>query len=163
MSSAKNHHFGKYWLVIHTYVMYKCLWSYKDDTNNFFDSKSFIILLSLECPLLEKLLLFILWKKLFQVKGPLYFNNFVPKWILLMWGMKSNHCVKSIQIGRFSGPYFPAIREHSVWMWQNTDQKKLRIWILFKQWILSPLALYGLTNSFWIKLFLTCNGNCSLK
>ena len=36
------------------------------------------------------------------------------------------HCVKSVQIRRFSGPYFPA-------MWENTDQKILRIWTLFTQ------------------------------
>ena len=39
------------------------------------------------------------------------------------------HCVKSVQIRRFSGPYFPAFGlnseryPYSVQMWENTDQK----------------------------------------
>ena len=38
----------------------------------------------------------------------------------------------------FSGPYIPAfglgISSYSVWMRENTDQKKFRIWPLLKQW-----------------------------
>ena len=42
----------------------------------------------------------------------------------------------------FSGPYFPALGlntrdteylSNSIRMWENTDQKKLRIWTLFAQ------------------------------
>ena len=52
----------------------------------------------------------------------------------------SFHCVKSVQIRNFSGPYFPAFglnterfSPYSVRMRVNTDQKKLRIWTLFTQ------------------------------
>ena len=42
---------------------------------------------------------------------------------------------KVSKYGVFSGPYFPAlgrsISSYSVRMWENTDQKKLRIWTLF--------------------------------
>ena len=43
------------------------------------------------------------------------------------------HCVKSVQIRSFSGPYFL----YSVRIQRNTDQKKLRIWTLFMQIIIS--------------------------
>ena len=36
--------------------------------------------------------------------------------------------MKSVQIGVFSGPYFPVFG-------LNTDRKKLRLWTLFTQWI----------------------------
>ena len=41
--------------------------------------------------------------------------------------LSSWHCVKSVRIPSFSGPYFLAfglsISPYSVWMWENTDQK----------------------------------------
>ena len=53
------------------------------------------------------------------------------------------HCVKSVQIRSFSGPYFPVFGSntdiygrkspYSVRIQENTDQKKLRIWTLFTQ------------------------------
>ena len=42
------------------------------------------------------------------------------------WQWQSLHCEKSIQIRNFFSPY-------SVRMRENTDQKNLRIWILFAQ------------------------------
>ena len=56
----------------------------------------------------------------------------------------NRHCVKSVQIRRFFWSVFSLIRNeygeilhislYSVRMWENTDQKKLRIWTLFTQW-----------------------------
>ena len=44
---------------------------------------------------------------------------------------------KESKYGVFSGPYLPAFglntETYSVWMQENTDQKKLRIWTLFEQ------------------------------
>ena len=64
------------------------------------------------------MLLFILWVKLFQIKRTSYFNDYVPKWVVLMWCMKSS---------------------------------------------LPPLVLYGLADSFLIKMFLTYTGNWLIK
>ena len=57
--------------------------------------------------------------------------------------LKLLHCVKSVQIRSFYWSVFSRIRtEHgeilrispcSVRMWENTDQKKFRIWIHFTQ------------------------------
>ena len=50
-----------------------------------------------------------------------------------------SHCVKSVLIGVFSGPYFPAFglntgkSPYSVQIWENTDQKRLPIWTFFAQ------------------------------
>ena len=61
------------------------------------------------------------------------------------------HCVKSVQIRSFSGPYFPAfglnteryaISLYSVRMWKNTNQKKLRIWTLFTQWLIYQFRVH---------------------
>ena len=52
--------------------------------------------------------------------------------------LRNFHCVKSVQIRSFSGPYFPVFRQNtedgirrftpcSVRIWENTDQKKLYI------------------------------------
>ena len=57
--------------------------------------------------------------------------------------LRTAHCVKSVQNGVFSGPYFPVFglntdiyckSPYSVRIQENTDQKKLRIWTLFTQW-----------------------------
>ena len=40
--------------------------------------------------------------------------------------VNGTHCVKSVQMRSFSGPYFPAFR-------LNSNQKKHRIWTLFTQ------------------------------
>ena len=46
------------------------------------------------------------------------------------WEEMGQHCVKSIRILSFSGPYFPAFVLNpdrysvSIRMWENTDQKK---------------------------------------
>ena len=55
----------------------------------------------------------------------------------------NRHCVKSVQIRRFFWSVFSLVRNeygeilhislYSVRMWENTDQKKLRIWTLFTQ------------------------------
>ena len=60
------------------------------------------------------------------------------------YNLKS-HCVKSVQIRSFFWSVFSCIRieygeirsisPYSVWMWENTDQKKLRIWTLFTHWL----------------------------
>ena len=47
---------------------------------------------------------------------------------------------KVSKYGVFSGPYFPVFGLESVFLYsfrtqENTDQKKLRIWTLFTQWI----------------------------
>ena len=68
----------------------------------------------------------------------------------------NNYCVKSVQIRIFSGPYFPVfdlntkiylfkygvfsgsyfpVFGYSNWRRKKTEQKKLRIWIPFTQWI----------------------------
>ena len=53
------------------------------------------------------------------------------------------HRVKSVEMWSFSGLYFPAFglntewysnSPHSVWMRENTDLKKLRIWTAFTQY-----------------------------
>ena len=52
----------------------------------------------------------------------------------IMW---PNHTSwKVSKYGVFPGPYFPtfsSISPYSIRMWENTDQKKLRIWTLFTQ------------------------------
>ena len=60
--------------------------------------------------------------------------------------LDKTYCVKSIQIRSFSWPVFSHIRTESreisrispdsVRLRENTDQKKLRIWTLFTQWVL---------------------------
>ena len=72
---------------------------------------------------------------------------------------KAIHCVKSVRIWSFSGPYFAA---HSDWIWRDTEYlsvfnpnvgkyrpEKLRLRILFTQLLL--LGLQNLTLS-WIML-----------
>ena len=61
----------------------------------------------------------------------------------------SNHCVKSVKYGIFSGPYFP----YSVRMRKNTDQKKLRFWTLFTQWIYFRLIFHFFVNFFLSDIF----------
>ena len=40
---------------------------------------------------------------------------------------------KVSKYGVFSGPYFPVFSRNAE-IWENTDQKKLHIWTLFRQW-----------------------------
>ena len=57
--------------------------------------------------------------------------------------IRNMHCVKSVQIQSYFWSAFSRIRTeyggirsispYSVWMRENTDQKKLRIWTFFKQ------------------------------
>ena len=59
------------------------------------------------------------------------------------------HCVKSVQPQSFFSSVFPRIRTayrevrnispYSVWMQENTDQEKLRIWTLFTRWAVSTI------------------------
>ena len=55
---------------------------------------------------------------------------------------RERHCMKSVQIKTFSGPYFLYLdlmrrlrskSPYSVRIQENTDQKKLRIWKVFLQ------------------------------
>ena len=77
-------------------------------------------------------------------------------WILI-WKFQDrhialiSHCVKSVKIRSFFWFVFSCIwterREirsispYSVRMRENTDQKKLRIWTLFTQWVVSVSAV----------------------
>ena len=78
------------------------------------------------------------------------------------------HCVKRIQIWSFFWSVFSrnrteygeilCISPYSVWMRQNTDQKKIRIWTLFSQWglhtwgilCLMRLPLYFLWTQYFV-------------
>ena len=54
--------------------------------------------------------------------------------------LQQSHYVEDVQIWSFSGPY-------SVRMWENTDQKKVRIWTLFTQCFYHHLiSIYGMRN-----------------
>ena len=66
-------------------------------------------------------------------------------WISLFWKRDSGiHCVKSVEIRSFFWYVFSricteygeirSISPYSVQMRENTDQKKLRIWTLFRKW-----------------------------
>ena len=71
------------------------------------------------------------------------------------------HCVKCVQIRSFfwsvsSGPYLPAfglnteryfISPYSVRMREDTDQKKLRIWALFTQWLIFVIQTHFNVNT----------------
>ena len=49
-----------------------------------------------------------------------------------------DHCVKSVRIRNFSGPYFPAFRLNLSIFSLNAVKygpENLQIWTLFKQWI----------------------------
>ena len=51
--------------------------------------------------------------------------------------LSTKHCVKSVQRRSFFwsvSSRILRISPYSVRMWENTDQKKLRIWTLFTQW-----------------------------
>ena len=60
-------------------------------------------------------------------------KNKSSKFALIFYRIDYNHCVKSVRIRRFSGPYFPAIwteygeilriSRYSVQISENTDQK----------------------------------------
>ena len=57
---------------------------------------------------------------------------------------------KVSKYGVFSGPYFP----YSNWLRENTDQKKLRIWTLFTQWLFNKDSEQGRKGFTWHKLFI---------
>ena len=81
-----------------------------------------------------------------------------------------HYCVKNVQIRSFFWSVFPHIRTeyrdifrispYSVRIWQNTDQKKLRIWTLFMQCTLSPIQTRKLRINTWLSLnSLPCLGS----
>ena len=58
--------------------------------------------------------------------------------LFYLWRIKpilKSHCVKSVQIRRFCWSVFSRILLYSVRIQENTDQKTLRIWTLFTQWV----------------------------
>ena len=71
-------------------------------------------------------------------KNAVLWNFYEPHFLNTAW--------KVSEYGVFSCPFFPAfglntegywilrVSPYSVRMWENTDQKKLRIWTLFTQW-----------------------------
>ena len=85
------------------------------------------------------------WKEftciLFSV---LTFEFLRTKWLICSFFFLSLHSVKSGQIQSFFWSVFSRIQteygdilrisSYLVQMWENTDQKKLRIWTLFTQW-----------------------------
>ena len=72
--------------------------------------------------------------------------------------LNRTHCVKSVQIRSFFWYVFSRIRTeygeiwsispHSVRMRENTDQKKLHIWTLFKQCVFNQFIIFSLFISF---------------
>ena len=58
-------------------------------------------------------------------KGPCFLGLTLLKSIPIYINTAA-HCVKSVQIGAFFGPYSVQIQE-------STDEKKLRIWTIFTQ------------------------------
>ena len=80
---------------------------------------------------------YIFYNKPFKVERQMFKDKPTP--------LLAIHCVKSVQIRRFFWPVFSRIRTeygeilrifpYSVRMRENKNQKKLRIWILFTQWI----------------------------
>ena len=73
----------------------------------------------------------------------------------------SDHFVKRVQIQSFFWSVFSRIRTeygeilrispYSVRMWENKDQKKLRIWTVFTQWTLCQLfSSYFLNLALWV-------------
>ena len=96
-----------------------------------------------------------IFRTLFSLRTPLegyfwesqVFHPTKPRWNRLV-----SHCVKSVQIRSFFWSVFSRIRNeyreirsislYSVRMPENTDQKKLRIWTLFTQWVRSIKVLF---------------------
>ena len=72
-------------------------------------------------------------------------------WVQSFKSINSSHCVKSVQIWSFFWPVFSCIRtgyralrsksSYSVWIQENMDQQKLRIWTPFTQWVLYPKSM----------------------
>ena len=89
-----------------------------------------------------------IWNKLIKINN----NNLDPPYCFFVDGWRIFfqiwkffqifHCVKSVQIRSFSGPYFPVFgvntERYSVFSTNagNTDQRKLRIWTFFTQFSL---------------------------
>ena len=70
-----------------------------------------------------------------------------------------SHCVKSVQIRSFSGPYFPAFglnterySSYFVRTRENTDQKKLRILVIFHAVSPSPLVSWEAVKSYYFHI-----------
>ena len=67
------------------------------------------------------------------------------------------HCVKSVQIRSIFWSVFSRIwteygeilriSPYSARMWENTDQKILRIWTLFRQWFIIKIHLWYICDS----------------
>ena len=76
------------------------------------------------------------------------------------------HCVKSVQIRSIFWSMFSRIRTeygeilrispYSVRMRKDTDQKKIRIWILFTQWCLQPVIISRLSSTFYVSTIKSC-------
>ena len=101
---------------------------------------------------------------------PLFFSQYnqqsYPTWYLLV---PSHHCGKSVQIRSLSRSIFSRIRTeygdllrkspYSVRMQENTEQKKLRIWMLFMKWmckLYSNLPIVTTTTSLTFFWYLCC-------
>ena len=100
----------------------------------------------------------------------------ISQWMMNESGLKKNsalyliHCLKCVQIRSFSRSVFSRIRTeygeirsispYSVRMRGNTDQKKLRNWTLFTQWLLLRKGRYLWLNILLVSkkpdLFLQC-------
>ena len=85
-----------------------------------------------------------------------------------------DHCVKSVQIRSFFWSVVSRIRTkygeirgispYLVQIRENTDQKKLRIWTLFAQWILLCILLFllwqGITSRWFFFVYLLWSCYC---
>ena len=73
------------------------------------------------------------------------FNDSVKSQRIFQHQYRHYHCVKSVRLRSFFWSVFSGIRTdtkispYSVWTWENTDQKKLRIWTHFIQCILDMM------------------------
>ena len=77
-------------------------------------------------------------------------NQFFSIFLNICTCLRTINCVKSVQIRSSFWSLFSRIRTeygdlprkspYSVRIWENTDQKKLRIWILFMPWLLQKVA-----------------------
>ena len=71
------------------------------------------------------------------VKNFLYFMN-----------SPNYHCLKIVQIRRFSGPHFLRSKSsYSARIQENTDQKKFRIWTLCMQYAVGKLQISTFINN----------------
>ena len=86
----------------------------------------------------------------------MYYYQLVSMIIHCLLGL---HCLKSVQIRSFFWSVFSRIwteygemlriSPYSVWMWENTDQKKLRIWTHLTQCIIS-VSIKKILSGFYL-------------